>query len=209
MRDDLPLIVLRDGPERHERSDAAANRERILAAARILFASEGVGPVTMAEIAQAAGVGKGTLYRRFADKGELCLALVDAELRLFQNRVLATLREHYAAHSSPLAQLCWFLDALTHFQDAHLPLLYEAQRAGNLSADKALPHVWLRLTVASLLEAAVESGEAAADLDVEYLASALLAPLQAPFFRFERDARGIPPERMSAALCRLVQALRR
>lgn len=50
---------------RSERRDAAANREQILATARMLFAEREVDLVTMEEIAAAAGVGKGTLYRRY------------------------------------------------------------------------------------------------------------------------------------------------
>ncbi|GAA3625847.1 TetR/AcrR family transcriptional regulator [Nonomuraea rosea] len=56
------------------RSDAERNRERILAAARRLYASHGLG-VSMACIARAAGVGKATLSRRFATREELINAV--------------------------------------------------------------------------------------------------------------------------------------
>lgn len=52
------------------RVDAARNRDRILAAARRLYASEGLG-VSMAAVAREAGVGKATLSRRFATREEL------------------------------------------------------------------------------------------------------------------------------------------
>jgi AcrR family transcriptional regulator len=56
------------------RADARRNREQIIEAARTLFAR--IGPdVPMEEIAQAAGVGVGTLYRRFPDRGELIKAV--------------------------------------------------------------------------------------------------------------------------------------
>ena len=51
-----------------ERSDAARNRELILAAARRLFDEEGPAAVSMDRVAEEAGVGKGTLYRRFGDR---------------------------------------------------------------------------------------------------------------------------------------------
>ena len=57
------------------RADARRNRERILAAAREAFAEAG-RDVQMPEVARAAGVGVGTLYRHFPAKEDLVLALV-------------------------------------------------------------------------------------------------------------------------------------
>jgi AcrR family transcriptional regulator len=56
------------------RRDAALNRERLVAAARELFAEQGF-EVTLDDIARHAGVGVGTAYRRFANKRELLDAL--------------------------------------------------------------------------------------------------------------------------------------
>src|SRR5947207_13182534 len=62
--------------KRPERRDAAEHRQRILEVARRLFAEHGVGATSMHQIAMAAGVGQGTLYRRYAHKGELCMDLL-------------------------------------------------------------------------------------------------------------------------------------
>src|SRR5436190_15776408 len=62
--------------ERTERRDATEHRRRILEVARQLFAERGVDAVSMHQIAMAAGIGKGTLYRRYANKGELCMDLL-------------------------------------------------------------------------------------------------------------------------------------
>lgn len=56
------------------RADAERNRERIMAAARRLYASEGLG-VSMASVAREAGVGKATLSRRFATREDLINAV--------------------------------------------------------------------------------------------------------------------------------------
>src|SRR5881398_821309 len=58
------------------RRDAERNRQRILQAAREVFAERGLG-VTLDEIARWAGVGVGTVYRRFADKESLIDALFE------------------------------------------------------------------------------------------------------------------------------------
>ncbi|MFF7565038.1 TetR/AcrR family transcriptional regulator [Streptomyces pseudovenezuelae] len=60
-----------------ERADAARNRARLLEAAAWLVAERGAEHVTMREVAQVAGVGKGTLFRRFGDRNGLLLALLD------------------------------------------------------------------------------------------------------------------------------------
>lgn len=63
--------------EHRERSDAARNRRVILDAAERLITERGVDAVSMDDIAAAAGVGKGTLFRRFGDRTGLIKALVN------------------------------------------------------------------------------------------------------------------------------------
>ncbi len=69
-------------PERPLRRDAERNRQRILDAAREAFAEEGLS-VTLDEIAQRAGVGVGTVYRRFPDKEQLVEALFEHRMQEF------------------------------------------------------------------------------------------------------------------------------
>ncbi|MBA3748269.1 MAG: helix-turn-helix transcriptional regulator [Solirubrobacterales bacterium] len=69
-------------PERPLRRDAERNRRRILDAARDAFAEEGLS-VTLDEIARRAGVGVGTVYRRFADKEQLIEALFEHRMQEF------------------------------------------------------------------------------------------------------------------------------
>lgn len=57
------------------RADAERNRQRLLAAAKELFATRGLD-VTLDDVARHAGVGTGTAYRRFANKDELIDALM-------------------------------------------------------------------------------------------------------------------------------------
>ena len=71
----LPLLPLLDS--RRERADAARNRDAILCAAQRLVSDRGADGVTMDEVACAAGVGKGTLFRRFGDRTGLIDALLD------------------------------------------------------------------------------------------------------------------------------------
>jgi len=92
------------GAGRPLRRDAERNRRRILDAAAAIFAERGLG-VTMDEIAARAGVGVGTVYRRFPDKDEL----IDA---LFVERVdaMAELAERALARADPWEGLAWFME---------------------------------------------------------------------------------------------------
>lgn len=82
----LPLVPL--GESRSERADAARNREHLLAAAREMIAEHGVEKVTMDGLAERAGLGKGTVFRRFGTRAGIFRALLIADEFLFQNDVM-------------------------------------------------------------------------------------------------------------------------
>lgn len=65
------------------RKDALQNQTKILNTARKLFEAQGVDAVSMKDIATAAGIGAGTLYRHYAHKSTLCLALVTDRVQAF------------------------------------------------------------------------------------------------------------------------------
>jgi AcrR family transcriptional regulator len=77
------------GERAPERADAARNRRRILEAAERLFAEQGVDGVTTDAVAAAAGVGKGTVFRRFGDKAGLAAAVLDERERALQEGLLS------------------------------------------------------------------------------------------------------------------------
>lgn len=206
----IPLIPTESAqpPKRAKRADAIANRELILATAQRLFAERGIANICMAAIAETAGVGKGTLYRGFANKGELCLALLDEDMRAFQNQTLQTLRENY--HQPALSRLDAFLNSLVYFVERQAPLLREAEShvllqnetvAGNASPHRWLP--WLHQTIGILLQQA-QQNEETHDLDIPYLVDAILAPLSADLFLYQRETLGFDLQRMSQGLRQLV-----
>jgi len=90
--------------ERPLRKDAERNRRRILDAAREVFAEHGLD-AGLDHIARHAGLGVGTVYRRFPDKDKL----IDA---LFEERIgaIAALAEEAAAHEDPWAGLVFFFE---------------------------------------------------------------------------------------------------
>lgn len=212
-----PITTLREAPgptERTERSDAAANRKRILQVAEDLFAQHGVNTVNMADIAKAAQVGQGTLYRRFANKSELCLALLDTQMADFQNAVITQFSQMTRAGQPNLQRLEWFLDALVHFNDRHFPLLCVARRELPIeSGTHPKPWIWQQMTVRGLLQGAVRAREIPADvareLDVPIMTNLLLAPMHPETFRGMNVDTGGDLSRISAGLQHMVLLLRR
>jgi polyketide synthase 12 len=77
------------GLPRTERADAAHNRRLLLATAREMLAEQGAGKLTMDGLADRAGLGKGTVFRRFGTRAGIFQALLDDDERNFQEQVLS------------------------------------------------------------------------------------------------------------------------
>src|SRR3712207_2595896 len=118
-RVELPVL---GAPVVRERADAARNRLRVLAAAERLFTERGVGGVTMDDVAAAAGVGKGTLYRRFTDKGGLAFALLGERGRELQEEMIAG-PPPLGPGAPPAERLAAFVEAYLQYQARHLDLV--------------------------------------------------------------------------------------
>lgn len=86
--DEPPLLgigrPLPGSAEPVERADAARNRALLLDAAQRLVREHGVDGLTMDALAKRAGVGKGTVFRRFGNRTGLMLALLDHSEQKFQ-----------------------------------------------------------------------------------------------------------------------------
>lgn len=159
----------------------------------------------MEEIARTSGVGKGTLYRRFPHKGLLCQALLDGPTRKFQEETMRLVGE---PGKGALEKLETFLGRLVDFTEDHLDLLYGgfeplcgAERLAHLSHPA---RDWLRWTVLGLLKEAGREGALEEDLDLQYLATALLAPLEVDVYYHQRRVLGFPTGRISAGLRSLI-----
>jgi len=76
------------GTEPAERADAARNRRLLLATAREMLAADGADKLTMDALAERAGLGKGTVFRRFGTRAGIFRALLDDAERSFQELVL-------------------------------------------------------------------------------------------------------------------------
>ena len=142
---EAPTQARRDA--RRLRSDAAANRERILAAATIAVRRDGES-VPMARIADEASVGIGTLYRHYPTRSALLAALT---LRSFQ-LVLEHARAAALSDESALAALAQFFEqTITGRDDLILPL-----HGGPVVRDEKIAA--LRTEIRNLLEQVLARG---------------------------------------------------
>ncbi len=197
----LPMV---GGQARLERRDAAENRQHILAAARQLFAEQGVAAVSMDEIARGAGVGKGTLYRRYAHKGLLCIALLDENTRQMQEAALAALRDDKRPILDQLGCLLGFLFAHNEENAELLGAVSDAAAGRRRGAIyQSPPYQWQRLMIVGLLRRANALHECT-PFDIDYLADAILAPLDIDLYLFQRDTLGMSPERIVEGARRLI-----
>jgi AcrR family transcriptional regulator len=72
-----------------ERADAARNRLHLLTTARQMLAEQGPDRLTMDGLAERAGLGKGTVFRRFGSRAGIFQALLDDDEKTFQQQVLS------------------------------------------------------------------------------------------------------------------------
>lgn len=126
------LVALRQSQPK-ERADAARNRATVLRAAADLFRDQGVDAVSMDAVAAAAGVGKGTLFRRFGDKAGLAAALLNDQEQMLQEAILfgpAPLGPG-KPQDQPTARvrLRAFVDAYLDYVLAHLALVRMSETA--------------------------------------------------------------------------------
>jgi len=186
--------------DRPRRVDASRNRERILAAAGRALA-ERPADATMEEIATAAGVGKGTLYRNFSGRAELARALLDERARRTQAAVL-----HDAAPATggdTGTRLAHVLSTLLDFTLENLDLLCIAEETPAPERRASGAYLWQRQVVAALLREAAEGG---APVDVDHLADGLLALVQPDLVRHQVRSMGLPRARIRSGLVRLTRA---
>jgi AcrR family transcriptional regulator len=189
----VELPVLDD--DAHERADAARNRERILCSAARLFSERGVDCVSMDDVAEAAGVGKGTVFRRFGSRAALALAVLSEQEREFQEEIIRGLPP-LGPGSPPVRRLIAFGEGVLDHLERYSPLVAAAEVGG--ARFESAPYGFYRMHVMLLLR------EADPTCDAELLSEMLLASLAADLFVYLRHARSLPLQRLKASWRELV-----
>jgi AcrR family transcriptional regulator len=179
-----------------ERSDAARNRERVLGAARDLIAECGADALTMDRLAERAGVGKGTVFRRFGSRAGLMMTLLSDSEAAFQAQFMfgppplgpgAPAVERLIAFGA--ARIAYVLD------HAELVLAAESAAPNRFGVPAAL--LWQR-HVELLLR------EGGADADQAVMAVMLISTLDPERLLHAVRVQGLAPERLTSTWRELV-----
>jgi AcrR family transcriptional regulator len=172
---DRPVLPV---PALHaERADAVRNRQHLLAVAREMLAEQGADKLTMDALAERAGLGKGTVFRRFGTRAGIFQAILDDAERAFQEQVLSG--------PPPLGPGAAPLDRLTAYGRARVGFLIGHREIARAALDGRQPipagsqtpisQIHIRMLLAQL-----DLG--AADLDI--LAVQLTAALDGPLLLY-------------------------
>jgi polyketide synthase 12 len=175
------------GRPRAERADAVRNREQLLQAVREMIAEDGVEKVTMDGLAERAGLGKGTVFRRFGTRAGIFTALLDEDERALQQSVLSG--------PPPLGPGAGAVQRLIAYGRVRTAFLLEHHAIARAAMDRNQPIPAGEATLSvihirMLLRQARQEGVDIPDLDS--LAIQLTAALEGPFLLYLATARPLP-----------------
>jgi AcrR family transcriptional regulator len=174
----IPLPLVDDEPQ--ERRDAARNRDALLAAADALIGEHGVDAVTMDAVAARAGVGKGTVFRRFESREGLMAAVLNRSETAFQASIISG-SPPVGPGAAPMERLLAFGHARIQLNRVHGALIVAAGKAG------ARSYAAVSFTAMHMRYLLRELGVRG---DIPFLATALLAPLEVPILEQQVEIEG-------------------
>lgn len=197
----LPMLPMLGAP-RPGRADAVRNRAAILEAAQRLVADRGALAVTMDEVACAAHVGKGTLFRAFGDRAGLLRALLDESERAFQ--------EEFIRGPAPLGPGAPARERLVAFGERMIDHI-EQQGDTIAAAESGVPGLRMRHSVygtyRAFLIGVLHGVDDGFSEDVGYVADVLLGALAAETVLHQRQVQGMSRSHLKRCWGELVRAL--
>lgn len=191
-------------PHTGKKKDSQETSRLILLTAKNLFAEHGVNDVSMHQVAKAAQIGQGTLYRRYANKSDLCMELMKDNFQKFTVQLQFTLAELHT-HSVHDRLLAAFQQQIRFFDDQFewISVIGSQQRTCE-SNDKMVfnspPYQYLFTTYQSLLSEAQHKGEII-EIDINFTAHMLITNLFPDSFLYLKEVLGYTPEQIALNYC--------
>lgn len=176
----------------------------ILKTASQLFKEHGVEAVSMHQIAKCAGVGQGTLYRRFANKADLCYGMMKDNFDQLQfeiNQFLqgASDESFYNRIKGIISILIQFLDGKSHM----LGVIQAEQLMERNKADfcESPPYLFMHGLLSGLLEEARRGKELKPDADSGFIAHTYIAMLSPHIYRHLVQSKGYTKDAVFETFC--------
>jgi AcrR family transcriptional regulator len=188
----LPIL----GRPPRERRDAARNRDAVMCAAQQLIDQCGVEALTMDAVAEKAGVGKGTIFRRFGNRAGLMARLLDESEAAWQAAVISG-PPPLGPGAPPKERLLAFGRSRLEANLRHADLMLAA-----VGADTGRSYAAYSFTATHVRYLLGELGVRG---DIALLATALLAPLEVPILRQQTGVENMSVERILAGWEDLVE----
>lgn len=181
----LPIL----GQPAPERRDAARNRDAVMCAAQQLIEHCGVQAVTMDAVAEKAGVGKGTIFRRFGSRAGLMARLLDESEASWQAAVISG-PPPLGPGAEPKERLLAFGRSRVEANLRHADLLLAA-----VGADTGRSYAAYSFTATHVRYLL---GELGVHGDIALLATSLLAPLEVTILRQQTGVENMSIDRIIA-----------
>lgn len=180
-----------------ERADAARNRQAILDAADELFATaEAPASVSMDDIARVAGVGKGTLFRRFGDRSNLIRQVYAARISPVRAQIESG-PPPLGPATPPLERIAAIIDAIARLKldNVHLMSALEGGTVGASSSHFNSPdYSDVHLLLSNLINQHQRTPNA------QWTAHVLLGTVRADFLRHLAEVEGMTAKQIRSQL---------
>ncbi|WP_141432238.1 TetR/AcrR family transcriptional regulator [Bacillus sp. 03113] len=179
-----------------KRRDAKEISAAILQTTEFLFTKYGVENVSMHQIAKAAKVGQGTMYRRYANKGDLCMDLMKEHFQSLQEETIQYLKDAKAISVKERIQVIF--KRLLYYVEQHSRLFEAIQSYTTCEKTKkpfydAPPYVFMHNTIRLLLEEAIET-KVVRPINADFTAHTLLSSINPKMYIFLRQKNGYTAE---------------
>lgn len=195
--DSSPLKSLPILGQKEERADAQRNRRVLLIVAQRMVEEKGVESLTMDGLAARAGVGVGTVYRRFGDLTGLALSLLDHDERDFQASFISG-PPPLGPGAPPKERVRAFCQTFVERLETKANLYAKAEHHSSKGHYLNGAYLTRRAHLTSLLT------ETGTDISPQYLAGALLSLMGAELYLHQRRDLGLSTDEIKQGLDRLV-----
>ncbi|MCL1631667.1 TetR/AcrR family transcriptional regulator [Sporolactobacillus sp. CPB3-1] len=149
----------------------------------------GIDKVSMHQIAQTAGVGQGTIYRRYANKGALCMELMDEKFRLLQEHAAQIVGQPGTVHEKLKA----VLSEQIHFLESHVSYIEAIHDAATCEGKKqtfyeSRPYRFLHQVLRDLLNEAI-TAKTAKPMNTDFTAHTWIASINPKVYLYLRKKK--------------------